>query len=63
MLIVLEFLVAEIFVVVVGKYYHDDSYVPREAYENQPKPEKVDDESDLMNEFGKTIAYGLENRN
>jgi hypothetical protein len=41
----------------------DDSYVPREAYENQPKPEEVDDESDLMNEFRETIAYGLVNHN
>jgi hypothetical protein len=41
----------------------DDSYVPHQAYDNQPNPEVVDDESDLMNEFRDVIVYGLKNRN
>jgi len=40
----------------------DDNYVPREASENQPAPEEVEDESDLMNEFRDSIAYALLNR-
>ncbi|XP_066320365.1 uncharacterized protein [Miscanthus floridulus] len=39
----------------------DDNYVPRQASDNQPDPEEVEDESDLMNEFCDSIAYALLN--
>ena len=39
----------------------DDNYVPRQASDNQPDPEEVKDESDLMNEFRNSIAYALLN--
>jgi hypothetical protein len=40
----------------------NENFVPLEAYVNQPPPEVVDDESDLMNEFRDSLAYDLANR-
>jgi hypothetical protein len=36
--------------------------VPPQAYANQPEPDEVDDESDLMNAFRDSIALALGNR-
>jgi hypothetical protein len=41
---------------------NNENYVPQEAYDNQPDPEVVDDESDLMNEFRDSIAYAMASR-
>jgi hypothetical protein len=40
----------------------DINYVPRQTSENQPDPEEVDDEFDLMNDFRDMLAYALLNR-
>jgi hypothetical protein len=40
----------------------NENYVPRQAYEHQPEPEVVDDESDLINVLCDSIAYTLADR-
>ena len=41
---------------------HDENYVPEEAYVNQPEPEVVEDDSQLMNAFRESVACALVNR-
>jgi hypothetical protein len=40
----------------------DENYVPRQAYANQPEPDEVSDESNLMNVFRDSITLALINR-
>ena len=40
----------------------DENYVPQEAYEDQPEPEVVDDDLQLMNAFRESVASALVNR-
>jgi hypothetical protein len=39
----------------------NENYVPRQAYENQPTPEVVDDASNMMSALCDSLAYALAN--
>jgi hypothetical protein len=48
------------------KHFHrcdnNENYVPRQAYENQPPPEVVEDGANPMAAFCDSLAYAMANR-
>jgi hypothetical protein len=45
-----------------GRCDRDEDYVPRQAYEDQPDTEEVEDEADDMNLFRDSLAHHFFNR-